>query len=90
MQLKPHLKLHRIGKMQMVVDTRTGQANLANVYELNETAAAVWEQASKGAFTAQQLAEALTAEFDIDFEAALHDVEELLKTWQGYGLLLNP
>lgn len=89
MKLQPHLKLRRIGKACMIVDSQSGTANLTNVYELNETAAAVWEYASAGSFTAETLAKALTAEFEIDFAAALHDVEELLNTWQQYGLILH-
>lgn len=89
MKLKPHLKLRRIGKSCMIVDSQSGAANLTNVYQLNETAAAVWEYAAGDSFTAEALAESLTRDFEIDYSSALHDVEELLATWQTYGLILN-
>lgn len=87
MRLNPQLKLRRVGNMHMVVDTRTGQANMTHVYHLNDTAATVWELAAEADFTAEELAQRLCRDFEVEFETALKDVEELLKSWQEYGLL---
>ena len=45
-------------------------------YRMNETALAVWRQCD-GQQTIRQLAESVTREFDVEFDAALDDVEQL-------------
>jgi len=89
MRIDPHLKLRRVGNMYMIVDARTGQANLTHVYNLNETAAAVWQLAAAGEFTAEKLAEGVCREYEIGYDEALRDVKALLESWQKYGLLQN-
>lgn len=89
MKLHPHLKLRRLGNMYMIVDTRTGQVNMTNVYNLNATAAALWREAEAIDFTAEQLAEYLCREYEVAYDVALHDVRETLETWARYGLLMN-
>jgi hypothetical protein len=46
-------------------------------YHLNGTAYAVWQRCD-GRTTTRQIAEALTAEYDVDFDTALDDVEQLV------------
>ena len=53
-------------------DPRTTRA-----FHLNQTAYAVWK-CCDGRTTTRQIAEQLTAEFDVDFDRALDDVEQLV------------
>ena len=48
-----------------------------HTYHLNETAFAVWKRCN-GRATTFQIAVALTAEYDVDFDRALDDVEQLV------------
>ncbi len=48
-----------------------------HTYHLNETAFAVWKRCN-GRATTLQIAVALTAEYDVDFDRALDDVEQLV------------
>ena len=92
MKLNPHLKLRRIGSMYMVVDNGTGEANLAHVYHLNETAATIWrtlEEAHGATLEADALADAVCCEYEIGHNEALADLRELLATWEKYGLIIN-
>ena len=92
MKLNPHLKLRRIGSMYLVVDNGTGEANLANVYHLNETAATIWrtlEEAQGATLEEEALADAVCRAYEIDHLQALADVRELLTTWKKYGLIIN-
>ncbi len=85
---KTHLKLHRIGRKYMLVETPEGCANLTNVYSMNETAAWLWQKICNGEkHTAEKLAHGLCQEYKVDPDRALHDVEHQLETWKMMGLL---
>lgn len=87
MRRVPRLKLRKIGRMYMVVDGVTGEARMTNVYQLNETAAAVWEFVGEREVDAAQVAEFLTSCYEIDLATAQADAEALLATWREYGLI---
>ena len=56
-----------------------------HTYHLNETAFAVWKRCD-GRTTTLEIADALTAEYDVDFETALDDVEQLVAFFAQNGL----
>lgn len=89
MKLNPNLKLRRIGSIYMVVDSKTQEVNMANVYQLNETAAAVWRAAEGKEIEPQALAEALSHDYEIEPEEALDDIRQLLAMWREYGLIID-
>lgn len=57
-------------------------------YHLNETAHAVWRRCD-GRKTTRQIATALTGEYDVDFDRALDDTEQLLVFFGEAGLTEN-
>lgn len=62
--------------------------NIGKLISLNETAAWLWKECSKlGDFTAEQLADALCEEYEVESQQALADVRQLLTEWQQAGLL---
>ena len=89
MKLNPNLKLRRIGSIYMVVDSKTQEVNMANVYQLNETAATVWRAAEGKEIAAEALAAALSLDYEIEPEEALSDIHELLALWREYGLIID-
>ncbi|MHC4080039.1 MAG: PqqD family protein [Planctomycetota bacterium] len=56
-----------------------------HTYHLNETAFAVWKRCD-GQATTLEIADALTAEYDVDFDTALDDVEQLVVFFARNGL----
>ena len=55
---------------------------------MNDTAVWLWEKCSElGDFTAEQLAEALCQEYEVDPSKAKADVSRILATWQEIGLI---
>ena len=61
--------------------------DFSRLVTLNETGVWIWEKASAlGDFTAEQLAEALCQEYDVDQAQAVADVENLLKQWSELGM----
>lgn len=57
-----------------------------STYHLNLTAAAVWERCD-GRTTTRQIAAGLAGAFDVTFDEALNDVEELVVWFLETGLL---
>jgi PqqD family protein of HPr-rel-A system len=66
----------------VLFDPRSG-----NTYRLNQTAAAVWRRCD-GRATTREIAEQLAQAYDVESEAALDDVEQLV-TLFGQSRLLE-
>ena len=61
--------------------------DFSRLVTLNETGVWIWEKASAlGDFTAEQLAEALCQEYDVDQAQAVADVENLLRQWNELSM----
>ena len=86
MKLKDNLRICQIGNQYIIVADREN-IDMTRVVSLNETAAWLWKKAEGVDFTAQQLADALCAEYDVTPEKALADVEKTLIVWRENGLI---
>lgn len=89
MRRNPRLKLRKIGKMYMIVDSQSGAANLTNVYQLNDTAATLWQRVGEEHFTTEQAAQILVEEYDVEPAEVQRDVEQLLERWREFGLIIS-
>lgn len=87
MRLNPSLRLRRIGSKCVIVRVVDGKANLTDVISLNETAAGLWERFTGKEFTADEMADWLCGEYDVDASEAMADVHSLLEKWKEYGML---
>ena len=76
MRPKPDLQLRKIGSQYMIVDTCHGSVNMTKVFELNETAARIWQWLGEQALDVEGLADKLCEEYEVGKEQAL-DVEGL-------------
>ena len=72
----------------MIVDGCTGNANMANVYSLNSTAARLWIAMENRDFDVNLLADILCDSYDVDRARAEADATALVGKWQAYGFLL--
>ena len=55
---------------------------------MNDTAVWLWEKCTElGDFTAEQLAEALCGEYEVESTRALADINRILDQWKEMGLL---
>ena len=73
---------------QVLVGEGTSAVDFNRLVRFNGTASFLWQKAGElGDFTAESLAAALTAEYNIDQATALADTERLLANWQKEGLL---
>jgi hypothetical protein len=88
MKLKKGFVLREVCGERVVVGEGLETINFGKMISLNETAAVLWKKAAElGEFTTEQLAEALTAEYEVSPEQARKDVETLTAQWTEVGLI---
>ena len=80
-------KLRKLGNEYILVGESMELINFNKMITLNETAAFLWEEASKGEFDAGSLCNALCAEYDVTPEQAMTDVDNTIKSWLEAGVI---
>ena len=88
MQLKKGFVLRDVCGERVIVGEGIENIDFGKIISLNDTAAMLWKKAEElGDFTNEQLADALTAEYEVSREQALSDVEKLVASWKEAGLV---
>jgi hypothetical protein len=66
-----------------------GEKNIdfSHVIAFNETSVFIWNQMLAGKDTIDDVAKAVTEEYEVDFETARKDVETLVKQLAEYGVV---
>ena len=75
-----------VGRESILVPIRNNVGNLDFVYTLSPVAARIWALID-GTRTADEIAEAITAEYEVDRETVLSDLAELVSDLAGVSLL---
>lgn len=75
-----------VGLESILVPIRNNVGNLDFVYTLSPVAARIWSLLD-GVRTADEIAEAITAEYDVDRDTVLADLAELVSDLAGVSLL---
>ena len=88
MKQKKGFILREVCGEKVIVAEGIEAIDFGKLISLNDTAAWIWKKATElGDFTAEQLAEALCSEYDVDADHATADVKALLNKWQQAGLI---
>lgn len=87
MKIKEQLKLRQVGSSYFIVDTSKKEVDFTDIYVLNKEAAFLWQEFQGKDFTLGTMAERLCSRYDVNPDTARQDVEEMLSTWQVFGLL---
>ena len=87
MKLKEGFELHDVCGEKVLIAEGIENINFSKMINLNPSAAFLWEEASKGEFTAESLAELLTQEYEVDYVQALCDTTVLVEQWKEHGLV---
>lgn len=87
MKLKEGFELHDVCGEKVLIAEGIENINFSKMINLNPSAAFLWEEASKGEFTAESLAELLTQEYEVDYVQALCDTTVLVEQWREHGLV---
>jgi hypothetical protein len=87
MKLKKGFALHDVCGEKVLIAEGIENINFSKMINLNPSAAFLWEEASKGEFTAESLAELLTKEYEVEYVQALCDTTVLVEQWKEHGLI---
>lgn len=86
MRLKEGFRLRNLCREYIVVAEGLQQVNFNKMIALNATAAYLWQKVEGKEFTLQDLADLLTAEYEVDAETALKDSEAIAQKWMEAGI----
>lgn len=86
MRLKEGFRLRNLCREYIVVAEGLQQVNFNKMIALNATAAYLWQNVEGKEFTVQDLADLLTAEYEVDAETALKDSELIAQKWMEAGI----
>lgn len=86
MRLKEGFRLRNLCREYIVVAEGLQQVNFNKMIALNATAAYLWQNVEGKEFTVQDLADLLTAEYEVDAETALKDSELIAQKWREAGI----
>ena len=88
MRQKEGFVLREICGEKVIVAEGLKVVDFGKMVSMNDTAAWLWEKCTELAdFTAEQLAEALCEEYDVEFSKALSDINRILDQWKEMGLV---
>ena len=88
MRQKEGFVLREICGEKVIVAEGLKVVDFGKMVSMNDTAAWLWEKCTKlGDFTAEQLAEALCEEYEVESSKALADINRILDQWKEMGLL---
>ena len=87
MKTNSNVKLRKIGNRFMIVADSDNETSKTHVYELNESAARLWQTMSGKDLSADELTECFCEEFDVAKDVAHADIERQLDEWKRFGLV---
>lgn len=88
MKISNNFILSEIAGNYIVMPCGDNNINLNYMITLNQTGVFLWQQLEKGAAgSAEQLAQALAAEYEVDLQTALKDTDSFIGKLQSAGIL---
>lgn len=81
MKIKNNFILRTLYNEKVVTTVGFENIDFNKLISLNSTAAFLWEKFVGKDFTAEDLAKALVEEYDVDYDTAFKDSENLAKSW---------
>ena len=87
MKLRKGLVLRPLGTQYIVTGDDLSPVDFSKVVSMNATSAYLWDKLKGREFSAEDMAELLTARYDVDAQTALADAQKLLEAWQNAGLV---
>ena len=87
MKLRKGLVLRPLGTQYIVTGDDLSPVDFSKVVSMNATSAYLWDKLGGSDFAAQDMADLLTARYDVDAQQARADVDKLLASWREAGLI---
>lgn len=87
MRIKEGYKIRNIAGESVIVSIGQLNVNLTKVISLNPTSVWLWEQLGHEDFDAAKAAALLTDRYQVEYDKALADAQEWIKSLKGAGLI---
>ena len=87
MKTNKGFQLRKVCGENIIVATGVENIDFSSIIRLNESAAYLWEKVGKNDFTADEMANYLTEEYEVDMATAQKDATELAATWLEAGII---
>lgn len=87
MKIKKGFELRTVCKENIIVAFGEENIDFSKVISLNESAALMWLAVLGKDFSAEDMADALMQEYEVDRETALKDAQAMLQQWLEVGLI---
>ncbi|MCC8112909.1 MAG: PqqD family protein [Bacteroidales bacterium] len=86
MKKKDTLQLKQVGDQHLLIDVLDAELPVVDVYNLNGTAAWLWQNLEH-ATSASEFAALMCQAYDIDPTVAAKDIESQLQEWTQLGII---
>lgn len=86
MKIKRGFTLRNICDENIIVSEGKENIDFTKIISMNETSAYLWKKIKDVEFDAEKLATLLCEEYDVDYQVALSDSNNLIKNWQEAGI----
>lgn len=86
MKLKENLVLREVAGTWVVLPLADKVLDFNGMLSLNDTGVMLWKLLEKGS-TREEMANALTEEFEVGYDQALTDVDEYIEVLKGAGCI---
>lgn len=88
MKIKPGFELRCVCGAYVIVAYGEDNIDFSKVISFNESAAVLWKAViGKEAFSVEDMAAALEAEYEVEHDTALNDAQSVADEWKELGLL---
>lgn len=87
MKLKSGFSLHEVCGEKVLIAEGIENINFSKMVNLNASAAYIWEEIASKEFTAEMLANLLCEEYEVEYNQALNDIDQLILQWKELGLI---
>ena len=88
MKAKKGFNLREVCGEQIIVAEGKENIDFSNIISMNESSAYLWKKVQQmESFTADDLAQLLTEQYEVDYEVALKDATTLADQWVEAGIV---
>lgn len=89
MKIKEGFELVDLCEDHVIVATGMANIDFSKVISLNESATVMWKAVEGKTFTVEDMAKALTEEYEVDDATALSDAGKIAAEWKEIGLIAD-
>lgn len=87
MKTKDGFHLRTVCGENMIIPEGKENIDFSSIISMNESSAYLWKNISGKDFNADDLAQLLTKEYEVDYDKALKDCEALISQWKEAGII---